>query len=716
MRGTVRGLVLRWRNEHGLTAVCDSWLRSYDHAFSREMGRLGLIGVTWPEAVGGAGKAGITRLAVTEELLRVGAPVAGHWIADRQIGPSILRHGSAAAKAKYLPGIASGDLVFCLGMSETESGSDLASVRTTATRVDGGWIITGRKVWTSQAHHATHAYVLARTEKATTKHEGLSEFIVDMSDPGVEVRPIHDLAGEHHFNEVTFDAVKVDDDHVLGEIGDGWKQVTNQLSLERGGIERVLSTYPLLASALERMHDADETRLGDVILAGEMLARLAALRAMAVRVALEIDGGGSPIVFAAVLKYLGTAFENDVIEFARKTIGEEPNPHSSGVEGLLAGAILASPGFTVRGGTSEVLQTLIARRAEDLIADAKNRRGEVESAIDDVVRDAGGEPEEQDEVRELLAELGWLRIAVSEDSGGEGGSMADAAEIIESLARRSVSTPIAENIVSLRVLARAGRTGLNELGRVTIALGAGMEVKIADDCIEIHGRQTRVPWGIGAASVIVRAEDTGGAEVFVLVPGSIEGVGWEAGVNLAGEPRDTLVLSGLTLPLDSIIPADAEVLTEAALLKAAETVGALETALIRTLEHVKVREQFERPLIKFQAVGGLLAQMASEFAIAQVALKSAVEAVDEGRLDAHTRVAAARVIASQAATLGARIGHQLHAAMGITREHPLHLSTRRMWSSRDEMGSARMWAQRLGSELVPQSESDIWAWITEESH
>jgi alkylation response protein AidB-like acyl-CoA dehydrogenase len=716
IRATVRDLVARWKQEHRLTTACDSWLRSYDPAFSREMGRLGLIGVTWPEAVGGAGKAGITRLAVTEELLRVGAPVAGHWIADRQIGPSILRHGSEAAKAKYLPGIASGEMVFCLGMSETESGSDLASVRTAATRVDGGWIVTGRKVWTSQAHHATHAYVLARTEKTAVKHEGLSEFIVDMSDPGVEVRPIYDLAGEHHFNEVTFDAVKVNDDHVLGAIGGGWKQVTSQLSLERGGIERVLSTYPLLAGALEHLRDSGELHRGDATLAGEMLARLGALRAMAVRVALDIDAGGSPVVSAAVLKDLGTAFENDVIEFARTIVDAEADPRSADVEGLLAGGILASPGFTIRGGTSEVLQTLISRGVGELTAEANKRRGELASAVDDIVRDAGGEPEDQDEVRELLAELGWLRVAVDEENGGEGGSVADAAEIIGSLARRSVSTPIAENVVALRVLARAGRNGLDELGRVTVALGATARVTIAGDSIEIDGTLTRVPWGIGAAAVLVRAESTEGAEVLVVVPSDVAGAEWEAGVNLAGEPRDTLVLSHVALPIESLIPADSAVFVEAGLFKAAETVGTLETALIRTIEHVTVREQFDRPLIKFQAVAGLLAQLASEFTLAQVALEEAVKAVNEERSDAETRVAAARVIASRAATLGARIAHQLHAAMGVTREHPLHLSTRRMWSSRDEAGTARSWAQRLGNELVAQSESDVWAWITEENY
>lgn len=713
IRAKVRELTDQWMRDGKLVTTCDSWLRSYDPDFSREMGKRGLIGITWPTEVGGAGKPGVARLVVTEELLRVGAPVAGHWIADRQIGPSILRHGSDAAKAKYLPGIASGEMVFCLGMSETEAGSDLASVRTTATRVDGGWSITGRKVWTSQAHHSTHAYVLARTEKAALKHEGLSEFIVDMSDPGVEVRPIYDLAGEHHFNEVTFDQVRVDDDHVLGTIGQGWKQVTSQLSLERGGIERVLSTYPLFAATIELQRERGSFDRTEAALTGEMLARLAALRAMAVHVALDIDAGGSPVVSAAVLKDLGTSYEKEVNEFARTVAEVEADPGADDIAGLLASGIISSPGFTIRGGTSEVLKTLIARGASGLIDEAKRTRGEVAAAADEVLGDAGGEPNEQDEVRELLAELGWLRVAVDEDHGGEGGSLTEAVEILGSLARNSVSAPIAESIASLRVLARAGRTELDSLGLVTAAVSGSVRVEQHGDTVLLDGVVPRVPWGVASDAVLVPAEGPDGP-VYVLVPSNTEGLSWQPASNLAGEPRDTLSLSQASLPASAVIGSDTALLTEVSLFRGAATVGAIETALARSIEHVTTREQFERPLIKFQAVGALLAELGSEFALAQVALEDALNAVAENRRDAASRVAVLRVVASRAATLGARIAHQLHAAMGVTREHPLHLSTRRMWSWRDEAGTAKSWASTLAEQLVPQGEEHVWAWITGE--
>ena len=252
LRRAVRELTARWQDEGRYQPRSDNWMRGFDPAFSKELSRLGLIGMTWPAQYGGGERSHADRLAVTEELLRAGAPVAAHWIADRQIGPAILRHGSARLRAEILPGIVAADLTFCLGMSEPEAGSDLASVQTRGTADGTGWRLRGRKIWTTGAHLATHAYVLARTSGEADKHDGLTEFIVDMDTPGITVTPIRDLTGQHHFNEVTFDDAAVPAHRVLGQVGNGWRQVVEQLSFERGGPERMLSSYPLLAAALSR--------------------------------------------------------------------------------------------------------------------------------------------------------------------------------------------------------------------------------------------------------------------------------------------------------------------------------------------------------------------------------------------------------------------------------------------------------------------------------
>lgn len=332
----------------------DSWLRSPDHGFSKELAARGLIGMTWP-APYGRGLSNVHRLAVTEELLRAGAPVALHWIADRQIGPAILRHGGTRLQQEILPGIASADLVFCLGLSESEAGSDLASVRTRAVPDGDGFRITGRKMWTSGAHHATHAYVLARTTpraEGARPHTGLSEFVVDMASDGVEVTPIVDMTGEHHFNEVTFDGVRVPAHHLIGERDAGWRQVTEQLAFERGGPERVLTTYPLLLQVLGAVRD--RTLAADL---GRLAARLGVLRRLCHGIAEMLDAGQAPVQEAATCKLLGNEFERDVLELARRVAPTGP----PGLRRDLALAMSASPAFSLRGGASEVLLSIITR-------------------------------------------------------------------------------------------------------------------------------------------------------------------------------------------------------------------------------------------------------------------------------------------------------------------------------------------------------------------
>lgn len=354
LRLTVRALTDDWIADGRYQPRSDSWVRSFDTTFSKALAELGLIGMTWPKRFGGGEHSNRDRLAVTEELLRAGAPVAAHWMADRQIGPAILRHGSAALQQEILPAITSADALFCLGMSEPEAGSDLAAVRTTARKVDGGWVLRGLKQWTTGAHLATHAYVLARTAPSERKHDGLSEFVVDMASPGVTVTPIVDMAGQHHFNEMMFEDVFVPESRLLGVENNGWRQVVEQLSFERGGPERILSTYPLLIETLGRV-DAIRREHAEAAL-GVLIARLAVLRQMLWDLAAELDAGGAPVQKAATLKYLGNAFERDVIEFAHDHV------ESRAITSGYGQALLASPGFSIRGGAADVLLSIISRQ------------------------------------------------------------------------------------------------------------------------------------------------------------------------------------------------------------------------------------------------------------------------------------------------------------------------------------------------------------------
>jgi alkylation response protein AidB-like acyl-CoA dehydrogenase len=338
----------------------DTWLTRWDRDFTRELGRRGWLGMVVPTEYGGQGRTYLERFVVTEELLVVGAPVAAHWVAERQIGPSLLRYGTEEQKRTFLPAISRGDLVFGIGMSEPDSGSDLASVRTRADRAKGGWRLTGTKVWTSGAHEADAFFALARSAPLdpARRHEGLSQFIVDLRAPGVEIRPILSMGGDHHFNEVHLEGVFVPDDRVLGTIGDGWQQVTSELGFERSGPERVLSTFQLLAEAASAMDDGRLPRDAGL---GRHVARLAALHQMsfAVSSALASHAKGADVAAAAV-KVLGSTGEGDVADYV-DTLTASGWVEDEELYTLLHAAILQRPGFTLRGGTNEILRGVIAR-------------------------------------------------------------------------------------------------------------------------------------------------------------------------------------------------------------------------------------------------------------------------------------------------------------------------------------------------------------------
>ena len=337
----------------------DSWLTGWDEQFTRALAARGWVGMTVPRDYGGPGRSHLERFVVTEELLAAGAPVAAHWIADRQIVPSLLKSGTEHHRRIYLPRIVEGTCYFGIGMSEPDSGSDLASVQTKATRVPGGWSVTGTKVWTSGAHHAEAFICLARTSPVDTsnRHQGLSQFIVDLRSPGVEVRPIVSMNGGHHFNEVILDGVIISDDMVFGEIGNGWNQVTSELGYERSGSERFLSTFALLTETAKVMAAGSMPRHSDL---GRYLARIAGLRQMSTAVAGGLERDQPADTAAAVVKVLGTATEGDIAEWV-DLITESVSPFSATHGALTVQAMMQRPGFTLRGGTNEVLRGVIAR-------------------------------------------------------------------------------------------------------------------------------------------------------------------------------------------------------------------------------------------------------------------------------------------------------------------------------------------------------------------
>ncbi len=362
LRESVREFLRNDRAEFGWQPTVDAWLSQWDEAFSARLGDAGFLGLTIPNAYGGRERSHIERYVVTEELLAHGAPVAAHWVADRQVAPAVMTYGTDDQRQRILPRIAKGRLFSAIGMSEPQAGSDLAAASTRADRTGGGWILNGRKIWTSGAHRAHQIVVLARTSPPDQghRHTGFSQFIVPTDAKGVRIEPIVSMDGDHHFNETVFEEVFVGDADVLGEIGNGWLQVTAELSFERSGPDRILSTAPLIVECLHALSESpsptDHRTVADV---GHLLARLISLRQLSISVARSLSYGADQTNRAALVKDLGTRFEQESVERVADLMDGLPLDPS--LRAMLDRGRLHKPMFTLRGGTNEVLRGVVAR-------------------------------------------------------------------------------------------------------------------------------------------------------------------------------------------------------------------------------------------------------------------------------------------------------------------------------------------------------------------
>ncbi|MCU6453118.1 acyl-CoA dehydrogenase family protein [Sphingomonas sp. A2-49] len=361
LRQEIRAFLAREMEGIAPVVRADSWL-GYDAAFSRKLGEAGLIGLTMPERFGGRGGSAFARYVVSEELLAAGAPVSAHWIADRQSAPLLLRYGTQEQQDLYIPAIVRGESYFCIGMSEPNSGSDLASIGSRAVAKGTGWRLNGRKVWTTNAHRSDVMIALIRTEGGGSddRHGGMSQFLIDLHAPGVTVRPIRDLSGGEHFNEVFFDDVALDRSALIGVEGQGWQQVMAELAFERSGPERFLSSMALMHTLIDQVGPEPDALQAFQI--GRITARLMALRAMSLSVTAQLDAGEDPAWAASCVKDVGTALEQELPEVAQLLDATEPRVDSGSDHAqVLAYLTQLAPSFSLRGGTREILRGILAR-------------------------------------------------------------------------------------------------------------------------------------------------------------------------------------------------------------------------------------------------------------------------------------------------------------------------------------------------------------------
>ncbi|MEZ5216674.1 MAG: acyl-CoA dehydrogenase family protein [Ilumatobacteraceae bacterium] len=328
----------------------DSWINGYSKEFSLELGKRGWIGLTWPTEFGGGGRPAIDRLIIAEELIAAGAPIAASWFADRQMGPTLIQYGRPDQQAEFLPKMLSGETTWCIGMSEPNAGSDLANLSTSARRDGDDWVINGQKIWTSFAAVSDYCYCICRTDSGGAPHQGISEIIVPMDTPGIEVRPITDMTTNRHFCEVFFTDVRVPVENLVGVEGNAFKQTMRQLEHERGGIDRLLSNHALYLMARDRVDPSDplvrqriaaiesKYRIGKILVTREVLKQ-------------------APAGFSAATKTFCTEHEQDVAEFVFAAFGPEATLFTEVTKGLVYG-----PGYTIMGGTSNVMRNILGER------------------------------------------------------------------------------------------------------------------------------------------------------------------------------------------------------------------------------------------------------------------------------------------------------------------------------------------------------------------
>ncbi len=359
LRGDVRAFLRETLGDISSARRAQSW-SGFNPEFSRALGARGWIGMTWPKPYGGHELSAAERYVVIEEVLAAGAPVSAHWVADRQSGPLLLKFGTEEQRRTILPGIARGETYFCIGMSEPGSGSDLASVRTRARRTTGGWHVNGQKIWTSNAHKANYMIALVRTGEDDTRHAGLTQLLIDLKSDGLTIRPIADLVGHSHFNEVFFDDVFVPDSMLIGSEGEGWRQVTAELAYERSGPERYLSSFRLFVEFVRAVGETPTE--AEEMLIGRFVAEMWTLRQMSLSIAGQLAAGTAPATEAAIVKDLGTGFEQEIPRAIQGLVREDVDlAESSAFNDTLRYLVQISPSFSLRGGTREILRGIIAR-------------------------------------------------------------------------------------------------------------------------------------------------------------------------------------------------------------------------------------------------------------------------------------------------------------------------------------------------------------------
>jgi alkylation response protein AidB-like acyl-CoA dehydrogenase len=329
--------------------------------FQRRMAEDGLAAVHWPPEFGGRG-ATLTESAIFfEELGRSGAPLPANVLGLLLAGPTIMIWGTPEQKERYLSPILTADEIWCQGFSEPDAGSDLAAVKTRAVLEGDEWVVTGQKVWTSGAQYSKWCMLVARTDPEAPKHKGLTYFLMDMEQPGVQVVPLRQITGEPEFNELFMDGARIPDANVLGGVGNGWKVALTTLMNERAGLG--FSLQVRLRQQLDRLIGEAARRglLDDPVVAdklGDLELKTEVLRLTAYRGLTTIEKYGQPGPEGSLVKWMWSETNQQLTSLAADLLG----PSALRAGDPWAYELLRARGNSIEGGTTEVLKNIVAER------------------------------------------------------------------------------------------------------------------------------------------------------------------------------------------------------------------------------------------------------------------------------------------------------------------------------------------------------------------
>ena len=381
-RSTVRDWLAANATEYKMPYAGDADLVARGKAWQAKKYAAGYVGITWPKALGGQGGTAMQQIIFNQEESKYWVPSGIYAIGLGMCIPTVFTHGRPEIIQRYVPVAMQGGEIWCQLFSEPAAGSDLAGIRTKAERVGDGWVVNGQKVWTSGAHRSDYGIIVTRTDPSAPKHKGLTMFIVDMRAPGVEVRPIRQMAGASEFNEVFFTDVRIADDHRLGEVGDGWKVSLTTLMNERLAVGGKPTNSPDAQSMIELARAIDfgegsmleqshvRQKIADVYIQdrGIALTRMRTMSAISSGRTPGPESSISKVVVAKLMQDMGS-FAGDMAESAGLLTGADASalPH---LDALRQGYFW-SAGLRIAGGTDEILRNIIAERVLGLPGDIR---------------------------------------------------------------------------------------------------------------------------------------------------------------------------------------------------------------------------------------------------------------------------------------------------------------------------------------------------------